>query len=572
MAARWFKASLCILVVLAIGGSAMGDVRVRARDFGAIPGDGASDTEGLRAALKQVIDNGGGTLVLEPGRYLLQGPDAPCRMLLSNCENITIEGNSAELLGSGLTSIFTLDGARNITFHGLSIDWSPLPYSAGTVVARGDLSFDLEVLPLHEAKAGLKVGAILGMDRERRRLAVRGLDVYQTDFDKRAELVRPGVMRCFVSNAGALPAVGDFVVVRHQVYGIQAFNLRRCENIRFVDVTVYCCPGMGIYAGDTTNVLLDRFRVMFRPGEDRWMTATADATHFNYCRGMIVMQDCLFEGMGDDASNIHNMQFVLDEKLDDRTVRLAAGRRGWPVEGLRVGDQLDFCGGPNRLMPYVTLAIESLDLAADKQSATVRLAAPLPSVAANGDVVGNSSALPAARITDSTFRRNRARGMLLQSRDIIVDRCTFEDISGAALHLTCDADYWWEGMGTRDVTIRNSHFARCNFGTARQWALIDIFGQLGAAGIAGPGANQRIAIYGNEINDVAEGAAISIGSASDVAVHDNRISGVPDAAIVVRQSRDVVIRDNVFTNTKDAVRFADGVDPATVTIEGNEGP
>ena len=60
-------------------------------------------------------------------------------------------------------------------------------------------------------------------------------------------------------------------------------------------------PGMSLVGSVTTNITLKRYNVLLRPGSGRMMSATADATHFGGCKGTISLEDCTFEGMGDDA-------------------------------------------------------------------------------------------------------------------------------------------------------------------------------------------------------------------------------------------------------------------------------
>ena len=99
-----------------------------------------------------------------------------------------------------------------------------------------------------------------------------------------------------------------------------------------------------------------------------------------------------------------------------------------------------------------TVADAHLDTANDHIAVITLTAAP-PRAIQRDDVVGDASALPIADVHDCTVRRNRARGVLIQTRNATVRNCTFEDISGAAIQITCDTGRWWEGMPTRDVTL-----------------------------------------------------------------------------------------------------------------------
>lgn len=51
---------------------------------------------------------------------------------------------------------------------------------------------------------------------------------------------------------------------------------------------------MGIHGSDTENILIDNLKVQSKT-KDLFMSATADATHFNYCRGRIDILNSTFE-------------------------------------------------------------------------------------------------------------------------------------------------------------------------------------------------------------------------------------------------------------------------------------
>lgn len=300
------------------------------------------------------------------------------------------------------------------------------------------------------------------------------------------------------------------------------------------------------------------------------MSATADATHFNNCRGTVTLEDCLFEGMGDDATNIHSMYMVVTERVDARTVRLARGRHPHRMQAIpRPGDRLEFGGGDNPLVPYVTAVVETATPNPEAGVATIRFTEPLPVRTATEDVVGNASTCPVARILRCTVRRNRARGMLIQTRGVLLEDCVFEDVSGAALHICADANYWWEGLGVRDVTIRGNRFSRCHFGAARRAAVIDIFAEVGR-NLAGPGVHRSILIENNIVED-SDGAAVHVGSAEGVVIRGNTFSHPVDAAILLRNCRNVEIADNKLTGDAAGVHIGNGCDPTTVRVGPNDG-
>jgi len=560
----WLAATAAVLLAPATWAA---DVRVA--DFGARPDDGKDDTAAIRSAIEACRDKKGPRLVFAKGRYDLATPGkarARTYLPLKALTDLTIDGGGAELVGHDLAAMFHFDKCRNVTIRNLTIDWSPLPFTGGQVIATGAKHFDLKVSPPHRAAADLGAEGVLGYDPKARRLARRGIDLYQMGFAKRTELVRPGVMRVFVR--ARPPAAGSHVVVRHRIYGYNAFTFINCAKVRLDGVNVYAAPGMGLYAHSSRDFTLARFNVMIRPGSGRWMSATADATHFNTCRGTITIEDCIFEGMGDDATNVHSMFLVVAERVDDRTLTLAVGRnpRHTPPEPAR-GDRLELGGGPNPLVPYATVTVGSARV--EGKALLVKLAAPLPKRTAKGDVVGNASACARTRIRRCIVRNNRARGMLIQTRDAVIENCRFEYCSGAALHIACDANYWWEAIGTRDVLVRKNVFVGCNFGIGRRGGTIDVFAEVGRK-IAPAGVHRRITIADNVIRD-ADGAAVHVNSADGVVVKGNTIERPTGVAIFVDHSRNVQIEGNRLVGGAGGLKIGPNCDRPTIRAAGNTG-
>ncbi|MFC1694403.1 right-handed parallel beta-helix repeat-containing protein, partial [Candidatus Latescibacterota bacterium] len=537
-------------------------------DYGAVPDDGVNDTAAVQAAIEACREHPGAELVFSAGTYDFSGDTNP-RLRLDGFTGLTIDGNGAEFIGHDLATLFRISNCNVLTFRNFTVDWNPLPFSAGKVIEVGDTYFDLEVIEPHTAQARLRVEGILGYDPEKRRLATRGVDIYQTGFEKTTEVIRPGVMRVYVEKR--LPEKGTWVNIRHQIYSYNTFTFSKCANIILNDITIYACPGMGLYAHDSSNFTLTRFNVMIRPETGRWMSSTADATHFNNCRGSITLEECLFEGMGDDATNIHGAYMAVDERLGEKTVALKTGRGRRMPSYVRVDDILEFSSPvENPLQPYIENVVISVIPDEQNRRLIVEVADTLPGQTSRGHIVGNISTTPSARILNCTTIRNRARGMLIKTRDVVIEDCVYEDVSGSALLIRADANYWWESIGTRDIMIRNNRFIRCNFGTARREGIINITAQAKEYGLAPAGVHRDITIEHNEVID-ADGSALHVGSSDGVVVRNNTFHRVQDSAVSIRDSRNVIITANTLEDGQGGVTYGPNVAKDTVVIENNSG-
>ena len=560
--------------------SRQGRELVAARQFGAVPDSGENASQALQSALARCKENGPSRLVLEPGRYELgqireqATIGAPC-IRVDGAVDLEIDGQGAELVGRDLSTLFQFTGARNLAIRNLTVDWEPCPFTGGVVVATGEGSFDLKVEPPHPALAGVIIQGVLGYDPIHHRMAHRGLDYYQRGGEclTPTQIVGDGVIRVFVSRDRGIPAVGDPVIARHQIYSCNPFHLVSCADVEVTDLTVYAAPGMGLVGADSENISLERFNVLRRPDSGRWMSTGADATHFMSCRGTISITDCLFEGMGDDATNIHNRNLLVTARDGDHTLRMASvtqGSRRVPNILPRVGDAVEIGGGENPLEPYATLAVSEVEVLAPTRELAVTFSDALPDRCAAGDVAANSSAAPRARIRNCSVRNNRARGMLVQTRDVVVENCVFEHVSGAALHVASDANFWWEGIGVRDVAIRRNRFHHCNFGAARRGAAVDVFSELEGGSLSPAGVHRNIVIENNRFEE-SDGSAIHLHSTDGAVLRRNEFVNSRDVAILISRSRNVRVEKNTLAGEGGGLSLGPDCDETSLQILHNTG-
>jgi len=199
----------------------------------------------------------------------------------------------------------------------------------------------------------------------------------------------------------------------------------------------------------------------------------------------------------------------------------------------------------------------------------VEFADKLPERTGKGDIVGNASACPSLRIRNCTVIRNRARGLIIKNRGAIIEDCYFQDITASAIGMNADITTWWESIGSHDVIIRNNRFVNCRFDSDVVRGVIECLTNPGGQS-APPGVHQRITIENNIIQG--SGAnAIKIGSADGVDIINNIIDNPKDEAILVYNSRNILVSGNKLTNSKVGFKMGDGCEPVTIKVENNIG-
>jgi parallel beta-helix repeat protein len=469
--------------------------------FGARPDDGEDDTDAFLAAFREAQAEGAKRIVIPKGRYELRADGNPERpdvlFPVTGIDGLSIEGDGAELMMSGTAALFSFHQCRHVTVSGLTVDWARPPFSEGTVLASAPQHFDVEVRDEYPVEGGEPVVAFMSYHADTRLPdGSDGLDVY--DSVERTELIAPQVLRVHLRREIPVPA-DKLLVLRHTVYGFYAFSFHRCTDVTLRNVTVHTAPGMALVAERTTDITLGRFNVRIRPGSGRLMSTTADATHFAGCSGTVTIEDCLFEGMGDDGVNIKSgLYLTVRQRVDDHTV---LGQHNLKMADLPdPGDTLEMAR-TDTLSPFASGTVQEAAMEPGEGNMhRIRFEEPLPAELREGDVLGNATRVARLRLARSTVRANRARGVLCQTRDAIIEDCTFQDCTGAGVMVLTETVHFHESIGTRDVIVRNNRFENCNHGAgAAEAALCALAYVQDFAYPAEPGVHRNLTLEGNQI-------------------------------------------------------------------------
>lgn len=96
---------------------------------------------------------------------------------------------------------------------------------------------------------------------------------------------------------------------------------------------------MALITEYSENITVSGFSTVAREGSHRMVTASADATHFVDCKGVVTLENCHFESMLDDATNIHGIYMRVDSVLTSTS--FMAGFGHFQQEGARFADSGD---------------------------------------------------------------------------------------------------------------------------------------------------------------------------------------------------------------------------------------
>jgi hypothetical protein len=533
---------------------------VSVADYGAVPG--ADDaTAGVNAAVAHLPKRGGVTLLFPPGVYNFAiGTDVAIKV--EAMEELTVDGRGATLNLQGKTFPAAFSDCDGLFVRGLTIDWPRPPFSQGEIVSisPGGWAIDIRIDDEFPVDGSEKVEAITTHERGTLRMTMRGVDVYRVV--EAVSLVEHQRLRLILKRPLPLH-LGDIVVVRHQVYGTEAFRVFGCRGVRIDDVTVYAAPGMALLAVSSTDITIRRFRIEPRPGTIRLMSTCADGLHFAWCRGKIDIRDCYLAGLGDDCINVHGRNLVIAERIDARTIVVhRPGHEPLGDADLAVpGDRVEF-------LDRLSLASLGEREIVEGIGKRLRFSEDLPDSLAPGDFLCDTSEVATVTIADCQFPGNRARAILAH-RNTVIERCSFANQFYEAILILFDTEFA-DGPTIGDVTIARNRFhgtgrAEIPRGAIRIRSLVKSSGtEEPISSVLGRG----IKIVDNVIVD-SGGSAIEVGEARDVQITGNRIERRTGPAIVLQNVRKVRIDDNLCRPPAALVMHE--TPAGEVTIRGNAG-
>ncbi len=267
-------------------------------------------------------------------------------------------------------------------------------------------------------------------------------------------------------HAGLKP--GSVVALREWYRPTPGIVLSHNKDTRLEQVTVHYANGMGLLAQLCEDITLDGFNVCLRGKDDpRYFTTQADATHFSSCRGTIRSVNGLYEGMMDDAINVHGTYLKVTKRIDDHTLEARyMHHQAWGFDWGFAGDKVQFVRSNTMEIagePNTVASIEPTDQPTVQGAKVFRIRFNKPLDASISEKEGygieNLTWTPKVYFARNTIRNNRARGSLFSTPlPTVVEDNLFDHTSGCAILLCGDCNGWYETGACRDVVIRRNRF------------------------------------------------------------------------------------------------------------------
>ena len=574
-------------------------------DHGIVPGQDV--TREVNDLLKSISAEEGVTLYFPSGQYDFHAENAAeTYRAVANHDNglkrmafplfghkrLTIDGGGSVFMFHGRIVPFTIEAAENITLKNLTIDFFR-PFHA-----------ELKVVGHNEAKRSI----VVETDPAQYPYTIQGDDVVFDRMDQedplagsnmvfdpatrspifeaekfhlngntvKARAIRPGSFE-LIDGYDNLPPVGTVIVVygknptSRRTHAIQVTN---AKDIRIENVTVLAAGGMGLIVERTENVSLDGMKVTSRA--DRIVSTRADATHFIGCKGLIQLDNCVFEHMLDDGINVHGAYVPVVDYVGDNTFLCEISHfQQWGITFAEPGDRLAILSRQT-VLPFFETEVSALRILNEKRFLlTVKaLPAALPNVPLSFE---NLTWNPDLIMRHNAIRENRARSVLVTTKGSVLIEDNYFSSQMHGILIEGDNNYWYESGAVQDVVIRNNTFANIGFGISRGYPLL-ASPMLTTDQHFGEGHYHRnIRFTGNTIRTF-NGNIAKVLSVEGLTLSDNVIefstdypARRPNQSLTLRYSHDVKIERNQVLGFPSPLFITVSEDSGAVQVDGNVG-
>ncbi len=318
--------------------------------------------------------------------------------------------------------------------------------------------------------------------------------------------------------------IGHKMNIRYIIYGPSVFTFKSCHRVLLKDIVIYSASSFGaLIKPRSSDFTFDNFSMRVKEGSEKLYCANADGVHILGLMGKLTFKNCNIEGLGDDCLNIHGIAAAAQNlnKEDKTLTAIYARAKGKPLPDFWActGDKIHVYN-PKTFLKKAEFTVDAVD--ADYNITYTNLVGEIE----EGDVLANSVYYSAVHVDGCTLRSTRARGLLIQSQNILVENSYIYGMSLPAMLFSPDIRVWYEVGPVENVEIRNNVIEYCAH--------------------THYGANVGTVVF-KSCHDVG-GNDYPAGVHSNISIHDNLFIDNANSAIFVSAAKNVKIENNEFKN------------------------
>jgi hypothetical protein len=490
----------------------------------------------FRKALEEANATRAAVLSIPTGTYVFEDPTDPNKntphWYIHGAQDLIIEGNGSTLVFPRDHQGININDSKRVLLRNFTIDYRGVNLNApGQVVDANTVRVPKAGLPYSRTPMAYVVTEFDVSGRQWKTGPTKEIYLWKSERTweevegGEAYLLKsPGSFARFKPGAPVLVRFSDngayhAVIVEN---GPEAWKFS--EDISFENVTVLASPSIAFVAESKRGIWMKGVTVTRAPG--RWISTNQDGIHLGGLEGDVIVEDCLIEYQGDDGINLKSSSHAISSVA----FAAAQGRDELKLKGRFASMsyvQEDVVGIFNTDQGFLGEARVASFCACCGRLELDRHVSHIDSARMVKNLSRNS---PRLVVRNNVFRNNRARGMLIQAPNVLIEGNRIEGTTMAAA-LFCVSGYWMEGASSSNWIFRNNQVV--NVGRSfqagpegmsepmeRRFAL-SVYGEHGVEiGLTRTPVHIGFQVVGNHFSDL-PGGAIYLSAAADFAVKGN---------------------------------------------------
>jgi hypothetical protein len=460
--------------------------------FGAEPDSRKDATAAFQRAISACKHTANPVLVIPHGRYDLY-PDSAIKkayfitntssetecpskvktigLLFEGIRNLLIEGDGSLLVFHGKMTTIVIDHCDGLTLANLTEDFARPTMSEFTVTRASDTAIDVRVHPdsWHRIDSGRLTW--YGEDWAAKDHFCIRIDTNHAFFyanDEYDGLLRsviteptPGMLHFSGTYDRSRFPAGSVFTVRDPVRDEVGAFLVNSKNIQWKNVSMHYMHGLGIVAQFSENISMNKVLIEPAPGSGRMIASFADGMHFSCCKGLVSIDSCRFDGMHDDAINVHGVHLrIVGKTSADQLILRYMHPQTYGFIAYYPGDSVAFVR-PRTLVIEQYGVVKTAEQISPREM-RVTFTRPVPEGVRLTDVIENITWTPRVHIRHCFVAGTETRGFLITTRrKAVIEYNIFSRLGMSAILVADDGLSWYESGQVHDLTIRHNLFREC---------------------------------------------------------------------------------------------------------------
>ncbi len=392
-------------------------------------------------------------------------------LLFEGIRNLRVEGDNSLLVFHGKMTTMVVDHCDGFTLANLAEDFARPTMSEFTVTRASDTAIDVRVHPdsWHRIDSGRLTWFgedWVAKDHFCIRVDTTHAFFYANDaYDQllHSTITEPALGMLHVAGSfdpRGFP-IGSVFTVRDPIRDEVGAFLVNSKNIKWENIHMHYMHGLGIVAQFSENISMNKVFIEPAPGSGRMIASFADGMHFSCCKGLLSVDSCRFDGMHDDAVNVHGVHLkIVGKPSANQLILRYMHPQTYGFMAYYPGDSVAFVR-PQTLAIYQYGVVKTAEWISPRDI-LVSFTRPVPEEVRLTDVIENSSWTPRVYIRHCHVAGTETRGFLITTRrKAVIEYNNFSRLGMSAILVADDGLSWFESGQVHDLTIRHNLFREC---------------------------------------------------------------------------------------------------------------